>query len=148
MKTNDIYFASPFFRPSQIEREERLKAKLREFGFSVFSPKENCNLSPISDPEIRDKVFKANCDNINSSKCVFAITDEKDMGTIWETGYAFANKKPIIYYAETLGENGQFNLMLANSGNVCVTKFEDLTKELVEKVINEGFKKDFEGIIE
>lgn len=146
-KQYDFYFASPFFNETQVEREERLKARLRELGYTVFSPKELTNLPPVSTNEDRKRVFKQNVDNIDKARAVFAVTDERDMGTIWESGYAYAKRKPIIYYAETLG-NRQFNLMLAQSGNVAITKFEDLTKEIVDKVLNEGFTADFDGEIE
>lgn len=143
----DFYFASPFFRPDQIEREERLKEKLRELGYKVFSPKENCNLSPISDPVIQDRVFKANCDSIRDSAAVFAITDTKDMGTIWEAGYAFGIGKPVLYYAETLGD-GQFNLMLAKSGQGVFLNFDEVTREAIDEILYDGKIKEYGGIIE
>ena len=55
----------------------------------------------------------------------------------------FANP---VHTFEILGPNGQFNLMLAQSGNITITKFEDLDKlpELIEK--NEGLA--YAGIVE
>ena len=152
-----VYFASPWFNPEQVEREERVKGKLRELGFNVWSPKDNCVCSPIADKAMRKKVFSDNVENIKSCDIIFAITDGKDMGTIWEAGFANGYNasmedpdifKPIIvvYYCETLGDKGQFNLMLAQSGNITITKFEDLDKlpELIEK--NEGLA--YAGIVE
>lgn len=157
IKNMKVYFASPWFNPDQAEREERVKGRLRELGFDVWSPKENSSLSPITDPVIREKIFSANVEHIKSCDIIFAITDGKDMGTIWEAGFANGYNagmedpetfKPIIivYYCETLGPNGQFNLMLAQSGNITITKFEDLDKlpELIEK--NEGLA--YAGIVE
>lgn len=157
IKNMKVYFASPWFNPDQAEREERVKGRLRELGFNVWSPKENSSLSPITDPVIREKIFSANVEHIKSCDIIFAITDGKDMGTIWEAGFANGYNagmedsetfKPIIivYYCETLGPNGQFNLMLAQSGNITITKFEDLDKlpELIEK--NEGLA--YAGIVE
>lgn len=138
-----VYFASPWFTPEQEEREERLKAKLRSLGFNVWSPKEEAICGAISDKETRDRIFNGNIDNIDGSDIVFAVTDGKDMGTIWEAGFAYGLnfareivKLPpikIIYYCETLGD-GKFNLMLAQSGDIIFTKFEDLDKlpELLE----------------
>ena len=132
-----IYFASPWFTPEQAEREERLKAKLRSLGFNVWSPKENAICGAFSDKETREKIFSGNIDNIIDADIVFAVTDGKDMGTIWEAGYAYgfnecceitgAQKIVIVYYCETLGD-GKFNLMLAESGDIIITKFEDLDK--------------------
>lgn len=132
-----IYFASPFFNEEQIEREERCKAKLRELGFEVWSPKENVIVNDSFSSEKRTKAFKDNIDNIDDADIVFAITDGKDMGTIWEAGYAYASNKFIIYYCETLGNN-KFNIMLAESGNIVITKFEDLEKlpEMIAKGVN------------
>lgn len=156
IKNLKVYFASPWFNPEQAEREERVKGKLRSLGFNVFSPKDNCNLSPISDAAIRDKVFNDNCTNIEDADIVFAITDGKDMGTIWEAGYACGYNKllssagcnyiKIVYYCETLGPNGQFNLMLAQSGDIVITKFEDLDK--LPQLIEEGKGLAYAGIIE
>ena len=156
IKNMKVYFASPWFNPDQAEREERVKGRLKELGFNVWSPKENSSLSPITDPVIREKIFSANVEHIESCDIVFAVTDGKDMGTIWEAGYAYGynerqrvagyEPKKIVYYCETLGPNGQFNLMLAQSGDIIITNFEDLDKlpELIEK--NEGLA--YAGIVE
>ena len=150
-----IYFASPWFTPEQEEREERLKAKLRSLGFDVWSPKEQAVCGTFSDKETRNKIFNGNCDAISQSDIVFAITDGKDMGTIWEAGYAYgfneaceltgASKIIIVYYCETLGD-GKFNLMLAESGNIVITKFEDVDKLPALLEANEGM--DYVGKIE
>lgn len=155
IKNMKVYFASPWFNPEQAEREDRIKNKLRELGFNVWSPKDNCVCSPIGDEEMRQEVFGDNVYNIETCDILFAITDGKDMGTIWEAGFANGINymlKPtdrriiIVYYCETLGPNGQFNLMLAQSGDIVITKFDDLDKlpELIEK--GEGLA--YAGIVE
>ena len=154
IKNMKVYFASPWFNPDQAEREERVKGRLRELGFNVWSPKDNYVCSPIADEETRKNVFSDNCNNIDDCDILFAITDGKDMGTIWEAGYAnglnaasYPSKhKIIVYYCETLGPNGQFNLMLAQSGDIVVQNYKDLDKlpELIEK--NEGLA--YVGIVE
>lgn len=131
----DFYLASPFFRPDQVEREERIKALLRAAGYRVFSPKEACFLQSDAELSFQEAVFKDNCDAIKNSTAVFAITDTKDMGTIWEAGYAYGIKKPIIYFAETLGDN-QFNLMLAQSGNLVLTSEKDFDVDTIDKVLD------------
>lgn len=148
-----VYFASPWFNEEQAEREARVKGKLRELGFNVWSPKDSCVCSPISDEELRKKVFGDNVKNIVDCDILFAITDGKDMGTIWEAGFANGlnyqdktKKRKIIYYCETLGPKGQFNLMLAQSGDIVITKFEDLEK--LPKMIEEGESKKYAGIVE
>lgn len=156
-KDMKVYFASPWFNPEQAEREERVKGKLRELGFNVWSPKDNSSLSPITDPVIREKIFSANVENIKSCDILFAIADGKDMGTIWEAGFAnglnetlklnpLRDKIVIVYYCESLGPNGQFNLMLAQSGDITVTKFEDLDK--LPALIENGEGLAYAGIVE
>lgn len=158
MKKNKVYFASPWFTPEQEEREERLKAKLRSLGFNVHSPKETAVCGAISDPETRKSIFDGNIDAINKCDIVFAITDGKDMGTIWEAGYAYGLKEhlkavrwrsdntiKIVYYCETLGD-GLFNLMLAQSGDIIITKFEDVDK--LPELLARGEKVGYAGRIQ
>lgn len=115
LKKYKCYLASPFFNDEQIAREIKLRMKLRQLDFDVYAPKENGVLNIKSSNDDQEKIFKDNIDAINQCDFVFAITDGKDIGTIWETGYAYAIGKPIVYYAETLGLN-PFNVMLARSG--------------------------------
>ena len=156
IKNMRVYFASPWFTPEQEEREDRVKNKLRSLGFNVWSPKDNCACSPIADEETRKKVFNSNVKNIMNCDIIFAITDGKDMGTIWEAGFAcginklkkFMNAEQIkiVYYCETLGPNGQFNLMLAQSGDIVITKFEDLDQLPV--LIEKGRQVHYDGLVE
>ena len=63
------------------------------------------------------------------------------MGTLVECGMAFGmnqkdtKKRKLVWYAETLGDN-PFNLMLANSADVVITKFEDLDR--LPQMLEEG----------
>lgn len=155
MEHNNVYFASPWFTPEQEEREERLKAKLRSLGFDVWSPKEQAVVGTVSNWKTRQKIFDGNCDAIESSDIVFAVTDGKDMGTIWEAGFAYginklnefvsARKIVIVYYCETLN-GGKFNLMLAQSGNIVIDKFEDL--DMLSKLIEEQQEVFYNGLVE
>lgn len=142
----DFYFASPFFNPEQVEREERMIAHLRSLGFDVFSPKESCHLDAKASQQSREDVFNSNCRAIDSSKAVFAVTDGKDMGTIWEAGYAYGTRKPVIYFAETLGEH-QFNLMLAQSGRDVFTSQDEVTIHSLTDAL-EGKGRKYRGDIE
>lgn len=144
-----LYLASPFFNDEQNEREERVKAKLRELGFDVFSPKEACVIKPNESVEKQEEVFEGNINGIVSCDVLFAITDGKDIGTIWEAGFAnglnaAGANKTIVYYCETLPKGGKFNLMLARSADIVITKFEDLDSlydkiDANEKVQYDGF---------
>lgn len=129
-KKYDFYLASPFFNEDQIEREERIKSLLRTYGYKVYSPREHGVVGNLSDSVAVQETFNSNVEAINDSKKVLAITDRKDMGTIWEAGYAYGKGIQIVYYAETLGDN-PFNIMLSESGIGIYTdqkKFEDACK--------------------
>lgn len=135
-----VYLASPFFNEEQAEREERLKKKLRDLGITVLAPKEFCFCPPNASDELREKTFADNLMHIKEADAIFAITNGKDMGTIFEAGYGYAINKPIIYYCE--GLSGQFNLMLAQSGNMVLTddgfKLDDIQKALKTKIKYKG----------
>ncbi|MCX7924113.1 MAG: nucleoside 2-deoxyribosyltransferase [Clostridia bacterium] len=142
----DIYFASPFFNTEQVEREEALKSILRGEGFKVFSPKENCFLPPDSDNQAQKLIFMQNCNAIKDCFAVFAVTDGKDMGTVWEAGYAFGIKRPVVYFAETLGNRG-FNLMLAQSGKQAFLDRQSVTKQsIINALLGSG--EEYRGLIE
>lgn len=113
-KKYDFYLASPFFTKEQVAREEKVKNELRNAGFSVYAPREHGVVGSLADRFFVKSTFDSNVKAINDSKMVLSITDGKDMGTVWESGYAYANKIPIVYYAETLGDN-PFNIMLSES---------------------------------
>ena len=139
-----LYLASPFFNDEQVEREERIKKKLRDLGITVLSPKEFCFCPPDASDELREKVFADNIHHINEADAIFAITNGKDMGTIFEAGYAYAINKPIIYFCE--GLSGQFNLMLAQSGRIVLTD-DSFTLENIQSALS-GNRVKFEGEIE
>lgn len=155
MEKKLVYLASPWFTPEQAEREERLRMKLRSLGFEVWSPKEEAICDAISTQETRQRIFDGNVKAIKACDVVFAITDGKDMGTIWEAGFAYGYNEylnrvgydPIIivYYCETLG-GGQFNLMLAQSGDIIITNFEDLDR--LPDLVAGGGKVAYAGPIE
>lgn len=142
----DLYLASPFFSPEQVEREEFIKDELRRQGLKVFSPKENCFLPATASNTAQQSVFKQNCDAIKACKAVFAITDGRDIGTIWETGYAYGVRTPVVYFAETLGEKG-FNLMLAQSGKKVILSRDDINAEEIMASISLS-SANFKGLIE
>lgn len=116
-----VYLASPFFNEEQIERIEYIENLLQKFGFEVFSPRKELVIKPDDTLLTRAVGFSNNCRGITNSDFVLAVTDGKDMGTIWESGYAYGKGIPVLYFAETLGDN-PFNLMLAESGLLGVCK--------------------------
>lgn len=145
------YFASPFFNEEQVEREEFLKKALRDKGVEVYSPKESCLISPETEDSDIDRVFEDNIENIEDSDFVFCVTDGKDVGTIWEAGYAYGVNTPVLYFCESLN-GGKFNMMLAKSGRGVITSRQqvlDLTIVDLLKMAMYGKKiGNFEGVLE
>ena len=120
----DFYLASPWFNEAQSLREREVLHRLKECGYKVFSPRDNAICETDADSNRRQAIFKGNVDAIKECKAVFAITNDKDMGTIFEAGYAYAYGKPIVYFAE--GLNGPFNLMLAESGVKVLSSYDEI----------------------
>lgn len=150
----DIYLAGPWFSDDQSERLDYVHNQLVKAGYDVFFPKDH-PASPDSSVDWCKQVFKGNTDHIDEAKTVLAITNGKDMGTIFEAGYAYAKNKPIVYFAE--GLNGPFNLMLAQSGVKVIKSREELedvlkrddagTNEL-DEYLSGKVTADFEGDIQ
>ena len=124
-----VYLASGWFNERQEERRAFVKQAIIDAGFDIFSPKDEALVDPTSSQDWREQVFKNNIKGITNAPFMVCITDEKDIGTIMEAGIAYALNIPIVYFAETLGDN-PFNLMLAQSGIVACTSREELVKVL------------------
>ena len=129
-KKYDYYIASGFFTDQQIEEIEYIKAELDKRGLTYFSPKDNCVCGNIALKEERQNVFKQNEDGIRASKRMIVNTNNKDMGTLFESGVAYALNKEIIYVCFQLGPNGQLNLMLSESGIAACTTREQFEQAL------------------
>lgn len=129
-KQYDFYIASGFFTKQQIEEVEFIKEELKKRGLSFFSPKDDSAVEDISNPENRKKVFSLNDEAIRRSKMMVVNTNNKDMGTLFEAGMAYALGKKIIYVCFQLGKNGQLNLMLSESGVAACTTREQFCEAL------------------
>lgn len=144
-----IYFAGGWFSPAQEEEHTRLGKFLEQHkDLDVFNPRiAGGDFKVGKETDHMTQVLLNNCYAIDDADLVVAITDYKDMGTLWECGYAYARKKPIIYYCETLGDK-PFNLMLAKTGRVArdVEELETLLADLASyefKAIH-----SFDGLVE
>lgn len=142
-----IYFAGGWFNPAQEEEHTRIYNVIKD-KFDVFNPKVAGIVDDTTTGDHMVNILLGNVNAINESQLVVAITDRKDMGTIWETGYAYASKKPIIYYCETLG-NAPFNLMLAKTGLVARNE-EELLKLLEDDAswFFHAYREQYKGAIE
>ena len=110
----NVYVAGPFFNKNQIDIIERIKAILEKTSYTYYSPKDECLYTP--DNEVTsDEVFKGNIEAINKCDFLIAVTDGRDVGTMFEAGYAYRSGIPIIYLWVN-HQNRPFNIMLAESG--------------------------------
>ena len=124
-----VYIASPFFNPKQVDQVEFMKTALTETGHEYFSPKDFFVLNPNATQADRTRIFDVNCEKIQWADFVLCNTESKDLGTIWEAGYAYGINKPVAFFAEGLPE-GKFNVMLSEAGMSVNTTREELTKYL------------------
>lgn len=128
---HNVYIAAPFFTDIDNERLDIIEKMLEDKGLTYFSPRKQSAIGPISDPEVREKAFQMNVDNIKNADFVIAETSRKDLGTLFEAGLAYEAGVPIIYATFILGEDGgAVNLMLSESAFACVTTPEQLEKAI------------------
>lgn len=122
-----VYIAAPFFNDVQLNIVESIKAKLKSERVEFFSPKDESMFKQGDNPK---DILDLNCKAIQDAPYIIVVTDDKDVGTIWEAGYAYAIGKPIIYLWLGYDRTMKFNIMLAASGVVTHTY-----KELLEKIV-------------
>lgn len=142
-----IYFAGGWFSPEQDEQHTRIYNLIKD-KFDVFNPRIKGEIDGSTTHDKMSKILIGNIEGIKNADMTVVLYDWRDTGTIWEAGFSYASKKPIIYFAEHL--NGKpFNLMLAKTG-----RFASNEQELL-KLLNEDeswtFKDaydDFKGEIE
>ena len=149
-----VYLAGGWFNESQ----DKVLTFLEEILFKrknleIYSPRRQAQIEPgtINKKEVRQKVFNSNLKAIEDCDVVIASTEGKDMGTIWECGYAYKLNKPIFYVYFTKNPLG-FNLMLSESGKGVILNEKDF-KDFAKLLDWEGLDLDcsyfeYDSIIE
>ena len=134
-----IYLASGWFNPIQAEELTNLESIFdsRSDYFKLASPRRIFVCPPNAPKEVQDETFSGNLHHIETADFLLVNTRDKDIGTIWEAGYAYAFKKPIVYFCAGLPQGAKFNLMLARSGIKVCTSFSQL-EEYLDRVISTG----------
>ena len=122
-----IYLASGWFNPTQAEELTALETicDSKEW-IDLASPRKIFVCPPDAPKSVQDETFAGNLHHIKTADFLIVNTRDKDIGTIWEAGYAFANNVPIVYFCQGLPEGAKFNLMLARSGIKVCTSFDQL----------------------
>ena len=136
-----IYLAAPWFNPKQAERHEAILKVLREWrevdpkNRQVYNPRESI-CPTVAAASVRRTFYDANTAALHASDIVVAITDERDLGTIFELGYAAAlaeRVKPIRLIGVALDLGGEpFNLMLAVACDAVCSTVDELRTVLFE----------------
>ena len=146
-----VYLASGWFNNIQAEELARLETIFddRANFFDLASPRRIFVCPPDAPKSVQDETFYGNLRHIQQSDFLLVNTRDKDIGTIWEAGYAHAYGKPIVYFCAGLPEGAKFNLMLARSGIKVCTSFEQLEDYLdrtieVGELPDEPYDKDIE----
>ena len=125
-----FYIAAPFFNPAQIQKVEAVKEMLQSNGLDYFSPKDDCLFQNDAGVDSQ-AIFRTNCDEIEKCDGVIAITDGRDVGTMWESGFAYGIKKENIVYAWLDHDpKANFNIMLAHSGDAVALGYGELARIL------------------
>ena len=142
-----IYFAGGWFSPEQEEQHTRIYNLIKD-KYDVFNPRIKGEIDGSTTHDKMSKILIGNIEGIQNADLTIVLYDYRDTGTIWEAGFSYASKKPIIYFAEHL--NGRpFNLMLAKTGRFAANE-QDLIK-LLNDESSWTFKNvydDFKGVIE
>lgn len=142
-----IYLAGGWFTPEQDEQHTRIYNLIKD-KFDVFNPRIEGEIDNGTSNDKMSSILIGNIEGIQNADLTVVLYDYRDTGTIWEAGFSYASKKPIIYFAEHL--NGRpFNLMLAKTGRFAANE-QDLIK-LLNDESSWTFKNvydDFKGVIE
>ena len=136
--TKKIYLASGWFNPTQAEELTTFEeiCDSREW-IELASPRRIFVCPPNAPKETQDATFDGNLHHIKTADFLIVNTRDKDIGTIWEAGYAYANEVPIVYFCQGLPEGAKFNLMLARSGVKVCTTFSQLA-DYLDRVCESG----------
>ena len=134
-----IYLASGWFNPTQDQELSMLENIFdkREEHFKLSSPRRIFVCPPDAPRSVQDETFEGNLTHIKNADFLVVNTRDKDIGTIWEAGYAHACNIPIVYFCAGLPEGAKFNLMLARSGIKVCTSFKQL-EDYLDRTIETG----------
>jgi nucleoside 2-deoxyribosyltransferase len=115
-----VYLAAPFFDLGQKALLDIAEHALKEAGMSVASPLRIVGRGPAADVAPADLALLASCAG------VFAILTDRDVGTVFELGWAHDRGLHAVAYAPNLAEHQR--TMLQGNG---VQLFDDFSMAVV-----------------
>jgi len=158
-KAKRIYLASPWFNDDQMSRMKSVLGVLHDWEAAgehrkVYAPYVEMLCPPDAGPDQRRKTYVTNVREAAFADVLVAVTDGKDIGTLYELGYAACarewssahesedGRRPaygpvLIGVALTLG-NAPFNLMLAEGLDVICKSLDDLYNVLIHYRIRQS----------
>lgn len=139
------YIAGPFFSEKQIEFVAEIEDALSECAFNYYSPRSEGTLLAQTEEEKqanKKRIYDTNVERIQGADTILAIIDDRDVGTIWEMGYATALGKRVITISNL---SYGLNVMLAESVQAHVLSVEDALAAIVDPSY-QGELKGMKGI--
>ena len=127
-----IYIASPFFNEKQLELVKLIETTLNKNRIPYYSPRSEGTLGDMSEEERqawKKSIYLKNVCNICDCSLMVAVIDDRDIGTIWEMGYATSAGKPIISLSNS---NHGLNVMLAESVQAHVLSVDDMMHAIMD----------------
>jgi len=119
-KPGRVYIAAPFFDLGQKALLEVAEHALKDAGMQVASPLRQIGRGAAADVAPADLALLATCAG------VFAILTDRDVGTVFELGWAHDRQLPVVAYAPNLAEHQR--TMLEGNG---VRLFADFSMAVV-----------------
>lgn len=137
------YIAGGWFTENQETSVSAIEEELTAYDVDFFSPRKSVIWSPGMDPK---DILDDNINAILGSSVLIASTVDKDMGTLFECGYAYCKGIPIAYYFPH--SNLKFNVMLGGSAIAVLSTREELSQ--FAKGLSKGMlsKSDWKGDME
>ena len=150
-----IYISAGWFDEYQEKALEFLETNLfKRSDFEVYSPRKELALETgeTFTKEVKQKVFNANLESIKKADLIISSTVGKDMGTLFEDGFAFSKDKPIIYtfFDDRFGNKIDFNLMLSESSIAAFTDKQEFL-DFIDGINKQNYKTkklEYSGAIE
>jgi nucleoside 2-deoxyribosyltransferase len=115
-----VYIAGPLFNFQQRWFIEEVKRCLEEHGVLTFSPYHDVGL--LGSGATASDIYKADIDGLNGCSAVFAIVDGLDAGTLFEVGYAVAQKIPVVAFKQCAADH-DLTMLLGSPGCQIHTDF-------------------------
>jgi nucleoside 2-deoxyribosyltransferase len=138
-----IYIASPFFKPHEVDFVKEIEDALHAADMNFFSPRSEGVLMKMDEAGKtlnKAAIYLSNVTNIAKATHVVAVIDDRDVGTIWEMGYATAAGKNVISISN---QSYGLNVMLAESVQAHVRNIPNM----IEAILNPGYSGELlEGV--